>query len=153
MRVAPKEDSNLSSVELVYGVPLVTAGQIPGVPEPPLAVFQEAVRADPSLIAGRNSSPLHLHESIPGALADSSFIYILRGGAKAPLSHAYSGPFAVIARFPKYFILDMGDRQESVSVDRLKPHLGLAIFTPAVAPLCGRRLKLVPQPGAPLGGE
>ena len=75
------------------------------------------------------------------------------GGAKSPLSPAYSGPYAVISRFPKYFILDMGDRQEFVSVDRLKPHLGSDIFTPAVAPCRGHHLKLVAPPGTPLGGE
>ena len=149
MWVAPKEDSNLFSAELVYGAPLVTPGQIPGVPEPPPAVFQEAA---PSHITRRNLSPIHLPVSIPAALADSSFVHIRHGGAKTLLSPAYSGPFAVIARFPKYFILDVGDRQESVSMDRLKPHLGSAIFTPAVAPRCGRPLKLVPQPGAALVG-
>ena len=137
----------------MYGTPLVTPGQIPGVLEPPPAVFQEAVRAAPSHIAGRNSSLLHLPEFIPAALADSSFVYLRHGGAKTPLSPAYSGLFAVIARFPKYFILDMGDRQESVSVDCLKPHLGSAIFTPAVAPRRGRPLQLMPKPGGPLGEE
>ena len=74
------------------------------------------------------------------------------GSAKSPLSPAYSGPYAVTSSFPKYFILDMGDRQESISVDRLKPHLGSAIFTPAVAPRKGRPLKLVAPPGTPHGG-
>ena len=36
---APKEDSSISSAELLYGAPLVLPGQLPGVPEPPLAVF------------------------------------------------------------------------------------------------------------------
>ena len=69
MRAAPKEDSNLSSAELVYGAPLVTPGQVAGVPEAPLAVFQEAVRATPSHNPGRSSSTSHPPESIPAALA------------------------------------------------------------------------------------
>ena len=118
-----------------------------------MAVFQEDVRAAPTHISSRHAAPPQPPEVIPAALVDSSFVYVRRGGAKSPLSPAYSGPFAVISRFPKYFILDMGDRQESVSVDRLKPHLGSAIFTPAVAPRRGRPLKLVAPSGAPLGGE
>ena len=137
LRVAPKEDSNMSSAELVYGAPLVTPGQISGAPEPPPAVFQEDIRAAPIHISSRHVAPPQPPEVIPAALVDSSFVYVCRGGAKSPLSPAYSGPFAVISCFPKYFILDMGDRQESVSVDRLKPHLGSAIFTPAVAPRRG----------------
>ena len=116
-------------------------------------MFQETNRAAPTHISSRHAAPPQPPEFIPAALVDSSFVYVRRGGAKSPLSPAYSGPFAVISRLPKYFILDMGDRQESASVDRLKPHLGSAIFTPAVAPRRGRPLKLVAPSGAPLGGE
>ena len=65
-------------------------------------------------------------------------MYVRRGGVKLPLTPAYSGPFVVVSKSPKCFVLDLGDRQESVSVDRLKPHAGLTIFTPATAPRCGR---------------
>ena len=116
-------------------------------------MFQEAVRAAISHITSRHAVPLQLPEDIPAALVDSSFVYVRRGGTKMPLSPAYSEPFAVVSRFPKYFILNMGDRQESVSVNRLKPHLGSAIFTPAVAPRRGCPLKLVAPSGTPLGGE
>ena len=55
-----------------------------------------------------------------------------------PLTPAYSVPFVVVSKSPKYFVLDLGDRQEPVSVDRLKPHAGLTVFTPATAPRRGR---------------
>ena len=64
-------------------------------------------------------------------------VYVRRSGTKPPLSPSYSGPFAVISRFPKYFVLDMGDRQESISVDRLKPHFVSTIFTPAAVAAAG----------------
>ena len=55
----------------------------------------------------------HSHPtSIPATLADSSFMYDHCFGAKPQPSHAYSGSFTVISRFSKYFVLDMGDRQE-----------------------------------------
>ena len=47
-------------------------------------------------------------------------MYVCRGGAKPPLTTAYSGLYVVVSKSPKYFVLDLGDRQESVSVDRLK---------------------------------
>ena len=93
--VAPKEDSNMSSAELVTGAPLVTPGQISGAPEPLPAVFQEAVRAAPSHLSSRHAAPPQLPEVIPAALVDSSFVYVPRGGTKSPLSPAYSMPFAV----------------------------------------------------------
>ena len=61
-------------------------------------------------------------------------MYVRRGGVKLPLTPTYSGPFVVVSKSPKCFVLDLGDRQESVSVDRLKPHAGLTVFTPAMAP-------------------
>ena len=85
LRSTPKEDSSLSAAELVYGSPLVTPGQIPGVPELLPAVFQEANRATPTHITGRQPTQQQPPPSIPAALADSSFVYVRRGGAKPPL--------------------------------------------------------------------
>ena len=67
--VAPKEDSSLSSAELVYGAPLVMPGQLPGIPESPPVVFQEAVRAAPSHLAGRSPGlpqPPNVYSRHPG---------------------------------------------------------------------------------------
>ena len=36
------------------------------------------------------------------------------------LQPAYTGPFPVLDKKDKYFILDLGDRTDSVSIDRLK---------------------------------
>jgi hypothetical protein len=43
------------------------------------------------------------------------------------LSPPYQGPYLVLASGPKFFRLQMGSREETVSVDRLKPHLGEAM--------------------------
>ena len=85
-------------------------------------------------------------------LQGASFVYVCHGGAKLLLSPAYSGPFAVVSRSPKFFILDLGERHESVSVDRLKPHAGPSIFTLAAAPRCGRPPLPLAPPVPPPGG-
>ena len=36
------------------------------------------------------------------------------------LRPVYTGPFAVLDKEDKYFVLDLGDRTDSVSIDRLK---------------------------------
>ena len=153
LRAAPKEDSSISSAELLYGAPLVLPGQLPGVPEPPPAVFHESSRAAPSNIPARGpSTPKELQE-VPLQLQGASFVYVRCGSAKPPLSPAYSGPFAVVSRSPKFFVLDLGERHESVSVDRLKPHAGASIFTPAAAPRRGRPpLPVAPPEPPPRGG-
>ncbi|KAK3884912.1 hypothetical protein Pcinc_010841 [Petrolisthes cinctipes] len=45
---------------------------------------------------------------------------------RSPLAKPYEGPFRVLQRQPKTFIIDYGGRHETVSVDRLKPaHIDL----------------------------
>ena len=51
-------------------------------------------------------------------------MYIRRGAVGGPLENLYSGPYAVVRREKKILLLQLGDRQEWVSADRLKPHTG-----------------------------
>ncbi len=65
-----------------------------------------------------------------------------RGGAIPPLSPLYVGPFRVKERASKFFKLEVGGREEVVSVDRLKPHhLGKAPVVAAQPPARGRPSK------------
>ena len=53
------------------------------------------------------------------------------------MSPLYKGPYKVVAKDPKYFTLELGGRQEKVTVDRLKPLLA-QLVTPAELPRRGR---------------
>jgi hypothetical protein len=70
----------------------------------------------------------------PTALMEASNVYIRRIGTITPLAPLYNSPYQVLARQAKFFKLEIGDRQERVSVDRLKPHLGLAPVVSAAPP-------------------
>jgi hypothetical protein len=48
-------------------------------------------------------------------------VFICRDAYKAPLTPNYDGPDKVISKTAKYFIVQIGLREESVSIDRLKP--------------------------------
>ena len=52
-------------------------------------------------------------------------------GVGPPLVDNYVGPYLVLEKGPKVFKLQVGTREEVITRDRLKPHLGLA--PPAVA--------------------
>ena len=65
-------------------------------------------------------------------------VYVKRGEALKPLSGRYSGPYHVLERTNKVFKLKIGDRVETVSRDRLKPHLGEEEPQEAAPPRRGR---------------
>ena len=152
LRATPKEDSNLSSAELVYGAPILLPGQLQQGPEPPPTTFMAADRCTPLWIPTRLPSSTPASAALPGDLADARYVYVRHSGVSRPLTPAYSGPFLVIERSPKSFKIDLGDRCDIVSVDRLKPHLGAAPLLPAAAPRRGRPPSSVPShPDSQLG--
>lgn len=151
LRATPKEDSNVSSAEMLYGAPILLPGQIQLGPEPPAATFNQSNRKLPFSIPTRRLHPEPAPLNIPAHLLPAEFVYIRRGGASPPLTPAYVGPFKVVARSPKFFSVDLGSRIEVVSVDRLKPHTGPSPVLPAVAPLRGRPRLSAARPASPLG--
>ncbi len=57
-------------------------------------------------------------------MLQASHVYVRRSGT-LPL---YVGPYEVFERTDKCFRLAVGGREETVSIDRLKPHLGKGPF-------------------------
>jgi hypothetical protein len=82
LRAAPKDDSNISSAELVYGVPLVLPGVFVDAKEPPATDFLEHMRATPTSIPMRPLPPRpgRFHSE----LLQASWVYIRRGGTTPP---------------------------------------------------------------------
>jgi hypothetical protein len=75
------------------------------------------------------------------SLQAAAYVYVRAPPAAKGLSPVYRGPYQVIKRTPKYFILKLGGRFDAVTVDRLKPHLG-GLTTPAAPPRRGRPPKV-----------
>lgn len=67
---------------------------------------------------------------VPHDLRTSTHVFVRRDTVRKPLQQPYDGPFRVVERRDKHFVLDLGGRTDTVSVDRLKPaHLAAAIDT------------------------
>ena len=76
------------------------------------------------------------------------------------MADKYSGPYQVLERGNKAWKLQVGERVEVVSQDRLKPHLGSVAPRAAVPPTLGRPRKasvapvasssLAEKPGGPV---
>ena len=58
---------------------------------------------------------------MPRELAAVTLVFVRVGAYTGPLQPPYQGPFNVIGRQNKFYKLDLGTRQDTVSIDRLKP--------------------------------
>ena len=113
---SPAVDS--SSVEAVFGSPLTipsqaqnrAAGHLPPADSPLLDLRQ---RSYAEVAGGHNS-----------LLDGATHVYIRWGAMGGPFSSSYSGPYRILQRGKKVLLLQLGDRLEWVSADRLKPHAG-----------------------------
>jgi len=155
IRTTPKSNSNTSAAEMVYGAPLTLPAQPVAAEETPPAVAdqQRAGKQIPT-----RPAPQGPQEEVPKHLREAELVYVRRGGQGGPLAAPYSGPYQVVERGPKFFRLNIGNQQQTVSVDRLKPHTGTAVAAPVVPPRMGRppatrapeSLTPPPRPGGPL---
>ncbi len=126
LRAAPKDNSGISSAELVYGQEL----RLPRQPTLSTAPVAEGAATPPAV---RPALPTHLtgdlNETgrVPAQLEGATHVYVLNGAKSSPLSPAYSGPYVVRRRGPKSFDIFIGGRLETITVDRLKLHRGHAV--------------------------
>ena len=124
IRTVPKEDLEFSSAEMVYGAPLTVPGDfLPrGQDTEDVAHFLPRLRETVRKLAPRPPVP-HCTKpsSVPTALADSRFVFVRRDSHRPPLTPPYEGPYNVLVHGDKSFVLDYGTRQDTVSIDRLKP--------------------------------
>ncbi len=88
---------------------------------------------------------MHVAPQLMSPLQQASHMYVRRGVVGLPLTPAYVGPYKVLRRHAKYYVLELGNREETISVDRLKPHTGPAPVVPATPPVRGRPRAAVGQ--------
>jgi hypothetical protein len=151
LRSAPKDDSNTSSAECVFGAPLTLPGEFLDAPDLPPEEFVNKVQNNTvtTQLEVRPRSYAQVTASVPKALLTAQHVYVRRDGHKPPLSPLYEGPFAVVKGGEKYFVIKMGSKEATVSIDRLKPHLGEAAIMPADPTRRGRPpLAVAAQPPA-----
>ena len=82
--------------------------------------------------------------SAPAKLVNSGYVFVRRDNHRPPLTPPYEGPFKVVEHIGKTFVLDLGNRQDTV--DRLKPAFldPVKPIEPAKRPPCGRPVAVVP---------
>ena len=152
IRTSVRQDSDWCPAELVYGATLRLPGELLAPPDScGLPITTDFVSRLRSSLAAMRPSPSAHHRSkaslgsdsyvgVPPSLVGASHVYVRVDSVRRPLSRPYEGPFRVLERSPKTFVLSRAGRAWTFSVDRLKPAWGFedpapsSVLAPAPAP-------------------
>ena len=139
LRSTPTEDSATSASESVYGSDLILPNQFIEVQDPPsdqlYAELRKLMSEFRPVPVRHNMSPTsNLPETIPAALSICSMVLVRKDGRVLPLAPLYAGPYRVLSHSPRTFKLQVGPREEVVSVQCLKPAVTSDDQAPAQPP-------------------
>ena len=127
-----KEDMGCSAAELTLGSSLRIPGEF--LEETDLLITSQSAYAHDLVTSLSSIKPvLPRHPTtrktyIDKELNNTSHVFVRRDRVLPPLYRPYEGPYKVLERNQKYFLLDRDGREDSVSIDRLKPAFPLSAF-------------------------
>ena len=124
LRSSFKADLKCSAAELVYGCTLRLPGEL-------LVPTKNTESLNPTSYVDRlrnhmlelkpePTRPKEIQNQIPKDLFSCTHVFVRVDSVKKPLQPPYDGPYRVISRKEKYFILDMKGKENTISIDRLK---------------------------------
>ena len=125
LRISVRADSPCSPSDLLYGSSLRLPGDLfPGtsVPGPPLSDFAANLRS----VIQRSSPMPVVHHGIPCSRVDDrlmgvSHVFLRVDSVWRPLVPPYEGPFPILERSQKTFVILKKGKPVTVTIDRLKP--------------------------------
>ena len=126
LRTIMKEDFPLSPAELVYGQDLRLPCEFKTQNMPSVLQRQNLVQHLKNFISDLKPVPPRVHSEVSTyldkQLQHCKMVLVRNDAVQPPLSPRFSGPFEVIKRCDKYFVLKDSNNgsEKSVSVDRLK---------------------------------
>jgi cleavage and polyadenylation specificity factor subunit 1 len=125
VRTALREDTNCSPAEMIYGKSITLPGEFlePKSIEHPnehefikqLRITMQNIKPTPGPHHGNH--PIFIQKN----LNDCSHVFLRDDTTKPSLDPRYKGPFEVIQRNDKFFKIIVKNKEETVSIDRLKP--------------------------------
>lgn len=124
IRSSVRQDLGTSVAEMVYGQPLRLPGQFFRTTKLPTA-YPEYLRQlrshfdalRPTNTSNHSRTQVFVHKD----LASSSHVFVRQDLVRKPLEQPYKGPFQVVKRSDKYFTLQVGNKTQNVTIERLKP--------------------------------
>ena len=134
MRSAPREESGVSAAEAALQQQLVVPGQLPSPSRRPAGL--EELPVPPPVIPPTGCS--YAQAATTSALDGADWVYVGKGRASRPMADKNSSLYKVLERGNKAWKMQVGERVDVVSRDRLKPHLGSMAPEAAMPPTHGR---------------
>lgn len=124
LRSSLKEDLGCSSAELVYGQPLRLPGEFfiqdrqPPEHEPFLSSLRTTfadLKPIPATRHGNQKTFIHKD------LVSTNYVFTKINGLKPSLTPRYEGPFKILEKHQKYFVIYKNNKPTTLSIDQLKP--------------------------------
>ena len=134
IRTALKHDLKCTTAELVYGVTLRLPGDFFATPQTHAlsdpASYVDRLKDTMNNIQYRSSRrPSQTSTFVHKDLNQCTHVFVRHDAIKPPLQPTYDGPFKVIDRKERHFVVELNaNRQDTISIDRLKP--AYSVHTP-----------------------
>lgn len=133
IRSVYKEDIGATMAELVYGEPI----RIPGEFFESTREYQSTSdfvqelrrlfdRIRPTSTSNHGSQTVF----VPKQLSNCTHVFVRHDAVRSSLQKPYDGPFLVIHRADKNFLLQIRGKEKTISIDRLKPAFGVIDVEP-----------------------
>ncbi len=124
-RTAIKDDISSTAAEMVYGTTLRLPGEF-FIPSPTTSLpdpsdFIHKLRSHFQTIRPVSTRPIQRTTHLPEGLSTATHVFLRRDAVRKPLQPPYDGPYPVIKRTDKHFTIAINTRNDTVSIDRLKP--------------------------------
>lgn len=125
IRTAVKEDLHCSPAELVYGQTLTLPGEMIIPSEIDHSTVNPLIQKLRTVMQGVTHTHSRIRNEgtifVPKTLDSCTHVFVRVDKVKPPLTAPYIGPFEVIHKLRKYFIINKNGKHDSISIDRLKP--------------------------------
>lgn len=124
LRSCVRDDTGYSAAEMIYGTPITLPGEF-FEPSHQNSTYEEFIKGIQRDITHMTSIPKRKKHSatifIHPELNKCSHVFVRCDRLRKSLTPPYEGPFPVISRTDKAFIVKIGNKENAISIDRLKP--------------------------------
>ena len=125
IRSALREDTKTSPCQLTYGKTIKLPGEFFEKSDLPKSISNDFVDQLRQHIQDMSERQTRQNSEktpfIHPELKDCTHVFVRIDKISKPLTRPYSGPFKVLNKHEKYFTINMDDKKETISIDRLKP--------------------------------